>query len=351
VTSSPPGVTMVIACYNHAPYVADALAAAFAQDYPNLTVMVTDDASSDDTQAVVRRVLEENGWTARLLFHERNVGVCRTFNEVLELIDTPYVCFPSGDDWSVPERISTQVAALEAAGPTCALAYCDAIEVNSAGEPLGRRFSDVVPKAWARRRDGVLYQTLLRGNWIPAISVLARADRLREVGGFDPDLAFEDYDMWLRLAAAGHGFTSTDEPLVYLRRHSDNLMKHLRADKGERLLKNRLAIYAKQIGVDPSMDGFIERKTFGYIDQAFLAGMAPERVSPLYRAHAETWNNARSRRLAALTRLRVPGGAVAAGREFGKVTAASLSRARKLARKGVRRARRKLDALRSGSGH
>lgn len=339
MNANAPGVTMVIACYNHAPYVAQALASAFTQDYPALTVLVTDDASTDDTQDVVSRALAEHRWKAETLFHTVNIGVCRTFNEVLERIDTPYVCFPAGDDWSMPHRISTQVSALEAAGPNAALAYCDAIEVDESGEPIGRRFSQVVPKAWSRRNGDDLYRALLRGNWIPAISVLARADHLREVGGFDPSLAFEDYDMWLRLAAAGHSFVSTPEPLVYLRRHSDNLMKHLRADSGARLLENRLAIYAKQVGVDPEMDGFIERKTFGYIDAAYLDGLDPRRISPLYRQHAEFWGNQRSRRLAQLTARGLPPGPVRVGR----AVAQRLSRLhrwwRKLARRIVRRVR------------
>lgn len=336
-----PGVTMVIACYNHAPYVAQALASAFAQDHPALTVLVTDDASTDDTQDVVSRVLAENGWEAETLFHTVNIGVCRTFNEVLARIDTPYVCFPAGDDWSMPHRISTQVAALEAAGPNAALAYCDAIEVDESGEPIGRRFSQVVPKAWSRRNRDDLYPALLRGNWIPAISVLARADHLREVGGFDPSLAFEDYDMWLRLAAAGYSFVSTPEPLVYLRRHGDNLMKHLRADKGARLLENRLAIYAKQIGVDPNCDPYIRDKTFSYIDRAYLGGLEPKRVAPMYAEHGRQWDWAPSRRLARLAGLGVPPGIVRAGRSATQPLGRLGRRWRKLAQRVVRGVRRR----------
>lgn len=342
MSATAPGVTMVVACYNHAPFVEQALTSAFAQDYPNVAVIVTDDASTDDTQEVVRGTLAEHGWAAETLFHTTNVGVCRTFNEVLARIETPYVCFPAGDDWSLPNRISTQVAAIEAAGPNCALAYCDAIEVDEAGEPINRRFSQVVPKAWARRKDGDLYQTLLRGNYIPAISVLARAPLLREVGGFDPDLAFEDYDMWLRLVGAGYTFTSTEEPLVYLRRHQDNLMKHLRADKGERLLTNRLAIYAKQVGVDPAMSGFIERKTFAYIDEAYLKGRAPRQVAPLYATHARTWDNARSRRLARVTGLGMPPGLVTLGRRLATVPGAVGNRAVRAARRYRRALKRRL---------
>ena len=332
---------MVVACYNHAAFVEQALTAAFAQDYPNLTVLVTDDASTDDTQSVVERVLAQRQWTAQLLFHSRNVGVCRTFNEVLDRIDTDYVCFPAGDDWSMSSRITTQVAALAKAGPNCALAYCDAVEVNDRGEPIGRRFSQVVPKSWSRRERGSLYQTLLKGNWIPAISVLARVDALRAVGGFDPSLAFEDYDMWLRLAARGYTFTSTPEPLVYLRRHSDNLMKHLRADKGERLLRSRLEIYAKQVGVDPQADLIIRRKTFSHIDSAYLHGLPPKRVSMLYAEHAARWDDARAARLAALTRVGLPAGGVRVGRRIG----AALKSARKQSRRLAKRVR---DGLRRG---
>jgi hypothetical protein len=49
--------------------------------------------------------------------------------------------------------------------------------------------------------SGDLLNLLAAGNFIPAMSTLIRTQALREVGGYDEELAYEDYDMWLRLAA------------------------------------------------------------------------------------------------------------------------------------------------------
>lgn len=70
-----PGVTVVVAGYNHAHLVEQSLRSVFDQDYPDVSVIVTDDASKDDSVAVIRGLLEANHWPARTLFHEANAGV------------------------------------------------------------------------------------------------------------------------------------------------------------------------------------------------------------------------------------------------------------------------------------
>lgn len=77
---------------------------------------------------------------------------------------------------------------------------------------------------WPQSEDleGRIHTGLLRQCWIPAASVLLSTEAVREVGGYDERWFFEDYDLWLRLAAHGE-FLLVDESLVDFRERDTSL--------------------------------------------------------------------------------------------------------------------------------
>ncbi|MBS1846960.1 MAG: glycosyltransferase family 2 protein, partial [Actinobacteria bacterium] len=123
-----PSVTCVIGAYNHAKYVVEALDSAFALTYPNLRIIIYDDASTDNTQQVIRDHLAATGRDDVLFVaHEQNKGLCASLNEMLALVNSDYVAFISADDLQVPERLSIQVERLEALGERYAMIYSNAL--------------------------------------------------------------------------------------------------------------------------------------------------------------------------------------------------------------------------------
>lgn len=221
----PPIATIVVACYNHDRFLRRALESAFGQDFPSFEVIITDDASTDNSQDTIRRLLAENQWTARTIMHDRNKGLCTTFNEALELVRSPFVAFISADDWADPSRLRRQIAVLESQ-PDAPFIYGSVILVDDADNRTETQWRDIHGKDWPGEALSDPYRALLMRNFIPAASALSRTDALREVGGFDETLPYEDWDMWLRLtrsnAPAFH-----DEPLVYYRIHEDSLWRLL----------------------------------------------------------------------------------------------------------------------------
>jgi glycosyltransferase involved in cell wall biosynthesis len=103
-----PLVTVVIPAYNHARYVAKAIASVAAQTYPHIELIVIDDGSSDGTAAVVTRSIE--GLTFPTRFETRaNRGAPATLNEGASLARGRYIAFLNSDDWYAPDRIATMV--------------------------------------------------------------------------------------------------------------------------------------------------------------------------------------------------------------------------------------------------
>lgn len=313
-TPAPPGVTLVIGFYNHASFVSTALASAFGQDYENLTVIVADDASTDDTQRLVDDVLAANGWAAERVFHSVNVGICAMRNEVLTRVRTPYVAFISGDDWMAPHRISTLVARLEEAGPEYALVYSDMVLVDQAGRPTGGLHSELRGGFPPDRHERTLEALVRDGGWMPAPSVLSRAECLRAVGGYDETLPFEDYDMWLRLSRR-YRFAFCPQALVYYRTHPGQLTKTLEANRARLLLPALIAILRKHLGVDPATDDLLVRRMFGWAVESYLAGGRAAEVAWVFRLYARRFPSAKALCYATAAGIGVPGALVSSLRD------------------------------------
>ncbi len=194
-------VTVIVTSYNHQAYLEQCLDSIAAQTVRPAQVIVIDDNSTDDSANLIEHWLRETSHDYSFLHHARNIGLNASLNEGLALAEGAYLIHVSGDDWVEPDRVERQVATMNNADPITALIVGDIREVNAGGATLvehdfGTRLSgmtglDGQPK---------LLGGLLAENNIPAPGVLMRTSAVREVGGFDEELAFEDYDLWLRLS-------------------------------------------------------------------------------------------------------------------------------------------------------
>lgn len=306
-----PQVTVVVACYNHAPYVRQALESVAAQDYPGIQLIVTDDASSDDTVDVVRRVTKDLDLPYRAIFHAHNAGVCRTYNEALAMVETPFVSFLGGDDWMAPNRFSIQVPAMLAYPDDTAVVSGDVWWEYPHGADHGP--SPVTPGRYASK-DGI-YLSLIRGeHWVAAPSALCRTAALRAVGGYDPGLAYEDRDMWLRLAQAGYAFAFLGgTPLAHHRRHGDNLSEALEASDREspatlRSLETELKIWMKHThAADAEVRAHAGKRLFELALSEYRLGRPAALVAAPLRAAARAQLDPSRIVHATLATLRVPG--------------------------------------------
>lgn len=217
-----PTVTVVVAAYNHERWVREALESVREQSYPNIELIITDDCSQDGTATQIENWLSATGYPARTLLHERNRGVCATFNEALAMVDTPLYTIMSADDRMFPDRLARQVPILLQRGEGCAAVYADAALIDEQGRDLRRLYSSVTARGSLPEDEDVFAELLLKGNWLPAPTVLLRTDVVHRVGGYNEGHTYEDYDLWLRLARES-SLAVVHEPLVWYRRHGSSL--------------------------------------------------------------------------------------------------------------------------------
>lgn len=197
--SAAPRVSVVIASYNHAPYVGEAIRSVLAQSFQDFEIVVVDDGSRDGTPERVREIIDPR---LTLEVFEANRGACAALNRGLELARGEFVAILNSDDRFLPGKLERQVAFLDA-HPEVAAVFGYPRIVDERGEP----FSDAAHKDFAvfmvenRDRHAWLRQFFDAGNCLCHPTLLIRRHCYDTAGRYDARLAqVPDLDMWIRLA-------------------------------------------------------------------------------------------------------------------------------------------------------
>jgi glycosyltransferase involved in cell wall biosynthesis len=188
--SNIPAVSVVIPTYNRRTALARAIRSVVAQSCRDWELIVVDDASTDETEGVVRSFGDR-----RLLYvrHTQNRGGSAARNSGIGRAQGRYVAFLDSDDEWFPEKLAGDIAAFTSSGDGVGLVYCGKELVDPDGRLLLRRIPTV---------QGDVYRQLLAHDFIGSCSrVAVRKDVLEAVGGFDENLpSAQDWDMWLKVA-------------------------------------------------------------------------------------------------------------------------------------------------------
>jgi glycosyltransferase involved in cell wall biosynthesis len=196
-------------------------------------VIVVDDGSTDGTAEVAEAVADPRITVVR---QPQNLGPAAARNRAISLARAPVVCPLDSDDLWLPGYLETMGRALTS-DPGAAVACTDAWVLDD-GTGRVRKTSAAAnqdpPKPLPDDPDRFLVE-LLRRNFV-YYSVAARRESLLAVGGYDERLWIgEDWELWLRLAAAGFRFVSVPGLLAVYRKRAGSLMStHERSLAGRR---------------------------------------------------------------------------------------------------------------------
>lgn len=196
---SSPAITVIALCYNHARFLHECLDSIRAQTCQDFELIVTDDASRDQSPELIAAWLAANRPDARYIRHTSNAGICRTLNEALAAARGEFICMIATDDAWHPERLALHLAAMRSHGRDVAVVYSDVDQMDESGAALPEKFIEQHRPGLAPP-SGDIFSVLADGNFIPAMAATIRRQAIKDVGGYDERLTYEDYDMWLRLA-------------------------------------------------------------------------------------------------------------------------------------------------------
>lgn len=216
--STVPLVSVIIASYNHAPYIEASIESVLAQTYTNIELLVIDDGSKDDSVERIRRLQQIHGFDFRV---QPNQGLSRTLNEAIARAQGGLVAPFGSDDIMLPERIAMQVAYL-ADKPEVGICAANIQEIDEYGALRG------APKALQLRSLNFEDVFLDRKPGAPAPTLLFRREALERVGGFDPQVRLEDLLIELKITHAGFRLDILPDVLALYRVHATNTYKNYR---------------------------------------------------------------------------------------------------------------------------
>lgn len=230
-----PLVSIIVVSYNHAAFIEECLDSLLAQSYSNWELILADDASKDNSQAIMSEWLERNQVKATTNFHTQNTGACVTLNQCLDYCTGTYIKTFAADDVMHPHLITDALHVFQQGDESLGAVFANAAFINERSEQLNKTIipdGTIVPSGWIRKE-------LEERNFIPAPTVLLKKEVYEKIGKYDPNIITEDYDCWLR-TSVHFQFQYIDKVLCYYRVHSNNIshVMDFSSDEIQLLIKN-----------------------------------------------------------------------------------------------------------------
>ncbi len=206
-----PLVSLIVPCYRQARYLPGAIDSGLNQSYRAVEIVVINDGSDDDTEAVALRYGEHIKYIAK-----RNGGSSSARNAGIRAAQGKYLLFLDADDLLHPEAVGWLMEAMQnQEDRVCVMGFR-----KFRTDPMQGVESDHLPPA-----EQPLAYRVMFGCLAPPHGHLCSKSLALRVGGFDDSWAngVEDWDFWQRLALAGAHFLAVPRVGAYYRRHEGSV--------------------------------------------------------------------------------------------------------------------------------
>jgi glycosyltransferase involved in cell wall biosynthesis len=228
-----PLTSVIIPTFNRAYCLERTIDSVLAQTCSDLEVIVVDDGSTDNTEALVRtRYADEK----RVVYlHQANRGVAGARNTGFAVARGDFIALLDSDDVWMPWKLEVQIACLQRL-PEIGMIWSDMEAVNPDGEVFDHKYirnmystfrmytmkelfsrqcklhevASFTPSLRAMIGDanfysGYIFSQMVMGSLVHTSTAVLRRERLEKVGGFNEELKFsgEDFDFHLRTCRVG----------------------------------------------------------------------------------------------------------------------------------------------------
>jgi glycosyltransferase involved in cell wall biosynthesis len=234
---SPPTFSVIIAAYQSAKTIAEAIESALGQTSPPHDVVVCDDGSTDHIEQAIEPFRD------RIVFlSQENGGEGAAKNAAARAASGEFVAILDADDVYLPERLEA-IGELAAARPDLDILTTDAL-LEAGGRDLRRAYDRTWTFEAGDQRRAILERNFVFGH------AAVRRSLLLEAGGFDEAIRWTtDWDCWLRLIFAGSRAGLVDQPLARYRLHEGAL-----SARRARMLRGRVQTLEKAAADAPALE-------------------------------------------------------------------------------------------------
>jgi succinoglycan biosynthesis protein ExoO len=241
-------ISVIMANYRGGRFIDRALESVLSQTVRDLEVIVSDDASPDDSVARVAK-LQQRDPRIRLLTTETNGGPARCRNRALAEARGAWIALVDSDDLIHPERFERLLAAADGLGID--IVADDLLHFHDDGTPSRL----LLPDGQQTPLKITAVDWILAGsNGLPPLGYVKPLIRASILGGlrYDETLKIgEDYDFMLRLLLRGATLQVVPEPWYFYRRHSQSFSFRSSVADLEAMITSQERFLAKADSLDP----------------------------------------------------------------------------------------------------
>lgn len=187
-----PSVLALVPAWNAEEFIERTLDSLDAQTYPNLSVLISDDASTDKTVELCSDYVQRGDQFA-LIQQSQNLGWLGNANALLKAADADYLLFAFHDDVLLPDFVERCVAVLES-NSRAVVAYTDMLTICQDGERVTGSCTDI--DGVTSRVDRVTQMLYRVDHWWAPNRGVFRAEVVKSVGGMRRNLAGEFSADW-----------------------------------------------------------------------------------------------------------------------------------------------------------
>jgi len=216
MTYSRPRVSIGVPVYNGERYLAEALDAALAQTFRDFELIISDNASTDRTEAICRDYAARD---ARIRYYRQptNLGATQNYNRLFDLAQGVYFKWAAYDDLYSPNFLEQAVAVLEQ-NPEVTVAYGKSYRIDEHGRNVGYEPVDLnLRQASARARYAAYHRRFQQHRNCNAVFGLIRANALARTPRIGNYVASDEVLLG-ELALQGH-IVELPEAFFYRRDH------------------------------------------------------------------------------------------------------------------------------------
>ncbi len=204
-------VSIVMPSFNCSKWIRETIACIQAQTYSDWELLITDDASTDDSAAIIQEQADKDS-RIHLYRFETNSGAGKARNNSLHHAAGRFISYLDADDLWVPDKLEKQVKFM--LDKDLAMSYADYDIVSENGE---FRKTVQVP-------DSITYEQFLRKPLTCSHTVMFDTEKVDKALLVMPDVRRgQDAATWLQVLRAGNVGFGLHEPIAKYRRHEGSL--------------------------------------------------------------------------------------------------------------------------------
>ena len=229
-----PLISIVLCTYNGERFIREQVDSLLNQTYKNIEIIISDDASTDDTVIILRQYRDHPA--IKLFLQTSNTGLGKNFEFALKQARGEFIAFSDQDDVWMPEKIQKM---LEAVGDSYLL-YSDSELVNESGESLHKKLSQLRRMYTGDQTVGFVFSNVVWGH--------AMFINRKLLGYILPIPARIPHDGWTGFRAATiTGITYLDIPLTKYRQHEATATKTIAVKAESRSAEKRYKDFEEKL--------------------------------------------------------------------------------------------------------